>query len=51
MNPVQDSVANTITLAGLGSVLMDLQPLLTFLLLTTGIILNILRIRNNKKSE
>jgi hypothetical protein len=49
MNNVQDSVANTITLAGLGSVLMDLQPLLTFLLLVSGIILNITRIRNTKK--
>ena len=48
MNP-QDSVANTITLAGLGSVLMDLQPLLTFVLLCSGIILNIMRIRNSKK--
>lgn len=49
MNNVQDSVANTITLAGLGSVLMELQPFLTFLLITSGIVLNILRIRNNKK--
>jgi len=45
----QDSIANTITIAGLGSILMELQPYLTFLLITTGIILNILRIRNNKK--
>ena len=45
----QDSIANITTLAGLGSVLMDIQPLLTFLLLVTGIILNILRIKNNKK--
>lgn len=45
----QDSIANTITLAGLGSVLMEFQPFLTFLLLVTGIILNVLRIQNNKK--
>ena len=45
----QDSIANVATLAGLGSVLMDIQPLLTFLLLVTGIILNVLRIQNNKK--
>jgi len=45
----QDSIANTITLAGLGSVLMELQPLLTFILIVTGIILNITRIKNNKK--
>ena len=48
MSP-QDSVANTVTLAGLGSVLMDIQPVLTFILLVTGIILNILRIQNSKK--
>jgi len=45
----QDSIANTITLAGLGSVLMELQPLLTFILIVSGIILNITRIKNNKK--
>lgn len=49
MNSVNDSIANTITLAGVGSYIMDIQPFLTFLLVLTGIILNIVRIRSSKK--
>ena len=46
---VKDSVANTVSLAGAGVVIVDIQNYLTIALLATGIILNVMRIRSKKQ--
>jgi hypothetical protein len=49
----KDSLANVVSYAGLASVFMNFESLLTIVLLISGIILNALRIRDNirKKKE
>ena len=46
---VKDSIANVTTIAGAGAVMVDWNSILTMALLTTGIILNIIRILEHKK--
>ena len=48
----KDSVANVVSFTGVGAAVMEWQPVLTIILLVTGIILNVVRIRAyNKKTE
>jgi hypothetical protein len=49
MNDVKDTAAIGTTLAGGGFAMMGLNEVLTFALLLTGIILNIIRIRAVRK--
>ena len=48
----KDSIANVVSYAGVGAVLMEWETVLTIILLLTGIVLNVMRIRSiNKKKE
>lgn len=40
----KDSIANVTTITGAGAVFMDWDAVLTIILITTGIVLNVLRI-------
>ena len=51
MNESKDTVANAITVMGTGSVVMGWNEALTFLLLITGIVFNIVRIYEIKKRK
>ena len=51
MNETKDTVANAITVMGTGSVVMGWNEALTFLLLITGIVFNIVRIIEIKKRK
>lgn len=51
MNESKDTVANAITVFGTGSVVMGWNEGLTFLLLITGIVFNIVRIIEIKKRK
>jgi len=51
MNETKDTVANAITVMGTGSVVMGWNEALTFLLLITGIVFNIVRIYEIKKRK
>ena len=51
MNETKDTVANAITVMGTGSVVMGWNEALTFLLLITGIVFNIVRIYEIKKNK
>jgi len=44
----KDSIANAVTLAGAGSAMMDIESILTIILICTGIALNIMRMRDRK---
>ena len=45
----KDSIANAVSFAGAGAAMMNLQSVLTIILVLTGIILNIVRIYKNAK--
>jgi hypothetical protein len=47
----KDSLANVVSYAGLASVFMNWESVLTIALLISGIILNALRIRDNLKNK
>ncbi len=47
----KDSLANVVSYAGLASVFMNFESLLTVALLVSGIVLNGLRIRDNLKKR
>ena len=50
----KDTAANIITVMGTGSVVIGMNEILTFLLLVTGIIFNVIRvceIRRKRKEE
>jgi len=47
----KDSIANIVSYAGVGAVLMEYESILTILLLLSGIALNVLRIRSMNKSK
>lgn len=51
MDNVKDSAANLVGYVGIGAYLANAEILLTIALLTSGIILNIVRIRAHKKDE
>jgi len=43
----KDSIANTVSLAGAGAAMMEIQSILTIILVVSGIILNVIRIYKN----
>lgn len=48
----KDSIANVVSYTGIGAVLMEWETALTIILLLSGIVLNVMRIRSiNKKKE
>ena len=51
MTDVKDSIANATTIAGSGAAIMGVNEWLTFLLILTGIILNVVRIMAVKKED
>ncbi len=51
MNDIKDTAATVSTIAGGGLAVMGINEWLTFALLVTGIVLNIVRIRAIKKSN
>jgi len=51
MNETKDTVANVITVFGTGSVVMGWNEALTFLLLVTGIVFNVVRIIEIKRRK
>lgn len=51
MNDIKDTAATVSTVAGGGLAVMGINEWLTFALLVTGIVLNIVRIRAIKKSN
>jgi len=50
-NEVKDTAATVTTIAGGGMAVMGINEILTLALLTTGIILNIIRIRDIRKKK
>tara|TARA_R110000744_G_scaffold46545_2_gene102854 strand:+ start:6186 stop:6359 length:174 start_codon:yes stop_codon:yes gene_type:complete len=52
-NDIKDAAATVTTIAGGGAAVMGINEILTFALLVTGIVLNIIRIRSirSKKKE
>jgi len=44
----KDSIANAVTLAGAGSAMMEIESILTIILICTGIVLNVMRMRSKK---
>ena len=51
MSEVKDTIANTVTIMGTGSVVMGVSEWLTLILLITGIVFNIVRIIEIKKRK
>ena len=51
MNDIKDTAATVSTIAGGGMAVMGINEWLTLVLLTTGIVLNVIRIRAIKKSN
>ena len=51
MEEIKDSTANVVSFAGIGSYIFDVQTGLTILLLLTGIVLNIMRMRSIDKTK
>ena len=51
MNDIKDSVANITTIAGPGGMVLGWNEALTMVLILTGIVLNVLRIYEIKKSK
>lgn len=47
----KDSIANITTIAGSGAAVMNVNEMLTFALILTGIVLNIIRIIEIKKKR
>ena len=47
----KDSIANVVSFTGLGAVMMEWHTILTIILLMSGIILNIVRIRSTIKRK
>ena len=47
----KDSIANVVSYAGLAGVIMNFESMLTIVLVISGIILNVLRIRDNLKKK
>ena len=47
----KDSIANLTTITAAGSAMVDFNSILTMVLITTGIVLNIMRIRDRKRKE
>ncbi len=51
MDTIKDSVANATTIAGAASAMINWNEALTFLLITSGIVLNIQRIVAQRRKE
>lgn len=51
MNDIKDTAATVTTIAGGGMAVMGINEWLTLVLLATGIVLNVIRIRAIKKSN
>ena len=51
MNDVKDHAANLVGYVGIGAYLANAQVALTVILLITGIVLNVVRIRAHKKTK
>jgi hypothetical protein len=47
----KDSIANAVSFAGAGAVMIDLQSVLTLILVASGIVLNVMRIMNKGKRD
>jgi len=47
----KDTIANLTTIAGAGSAAMNLNELLTLILIVTGIVLNVVRIYETRKNK
>ena len=47
----KDSIANVVSYAGLAGVIMNFESMLTIVLVISGIVLNVLRIRDNLKKK
>jgi hypothetical protein len=47
----KDSIANLTTITAAGSAIVDFNSILTMVLIITGIVLNIMRIRDRKRKE
>ena len=47
----KDSIANITTIGAAGAAMVDWNSILTAILIITGIILNIMRIRDKRKKE
>tara|TARA_R110001632_G_scaffold4809_1_gene19769 strand:+ start:28 stop:189 length:162 start_codon:yes stop_codon:yes gene_type:complete len=47
----KDSIANITTIGAAGAAMVDWNSILTAVLIITGIILNIMRIRDRRKKE
>lgn len=45
----KDSVANAVSFAGAGAAMMDIQSILTIILVISGIVLNVMRIYGKTK--
>ena len=46
----KDSIANTVSFVAAGSAMVNIESILTILLVTSGIVLNIMRILDRKKN-
>ena len=54
MEEIKDSIANGTTVAAAGAAMIDWSSMLTMILITTGIVLNVVRIieiRRKKKDD
>ena len=47
----KDSIANLTTIGAAGAAMVDFNSILTMVLIITGIVLNIMRIRDRKRKE
>ena len=47
----KDSIANLTTIGAAGAAMVDFNSILTMILITTGIVLNIMRIRDRRRKE
>lgn len=50
MMHTNDSIANTVSFAAIGATMAEFESVLTILLLISGIVLNIMRMRSRKDS-
>ena len=46
----KDSIANAVSFAGAGAAMIEIESVLTIVLVLSGIVLNIMRIYDRKKS-
>jgi hypothetical protein len=51
INSTKDSIANLTTIAGTGAMVVGWNEILTFVLIMTGIVLNIIRIMEIRKKN